>query len=84
MDGIGIVRHLDQLGRVVLPKETRDILGWEGGTPLVVSTEGHMIVLRRYESGCVFCGGKVFTTIFRHKTVCLACVRALRAGPDPA
>lgn len=49
MKSTGIVRRIDQLGRVVIPKETRDILDLPTGTPMEIFTEGEAIVLCRYQ-----------------------------------
>ena len=56
MKSIGIVRKLDQLGRVVLPKELRSILGIEEGQALEIYTEGELIMLKKYKPGCHCCG----------------------------
>lgn len=56
MKATGIVRNMDQLGRIVLPKEMRKVLGIETGTPMGIFVDGDSIILRKYEPGCVFCG----------------------------
>jgi AbrB family looped-hinge helix DNA binding protein len=45
MKALGIVRRIDSLGRIVLPKEVRDANGWEVGTPIeMFSTEEGMFI----------------------------------------
>ena len=56
MKSIGIVRKLDQLGRVVLPKELRNTLGIEEGQALEFYIEGETIMLKKYKPGCHCCG----------------------------
>ncbi len=50
MKSIGIVRHLDHLGRIVLPKELRRTLDLPEGTPMEISVDGSRIVLRKYQT----------------------------------
>ena len=56
MRATGITRPVDQLGRVVLPKELRDKLDLPSGTPMEIYTEGENIILKKYKRGCTFCG----------------------------
>ncbi|RHW31114.1 AbrB/MazE/SpoVT family DNA-binding domain-containing protein [Lysinibacillus yapensis] len=51
MKSTGIVRKVDPLGRVVLPKELRGVLGIEEGTPLEIYMDGDKVILQKYESG---------------------------------
>jgi transcriptional pleiotropic regulator of transition state genes len=74
MKSTGIVRKLDNLGRVVLPKELRDMLDIQPGDPVEIYMEGGYIILRKFAPGCVFCGeaGDVATT-FSGKAICHKC-----------
>lgn len=58
MISTGIVRSIDNLGRVVLPKELRNTYSITPDTPLEIFTDGESIVLRKYraQGACVFCG----------------------------
>ena len=56
MKSTGIVRQLDELGRIVLPREMRKTLGMEERDPLEIWADGNTIVLRKFRVGCVFCG----------------------------
>ena len=56
MKSIGIVRKLDDLGRIVLPIELRRTLDIADKSPLEIFVEGDTIVLRKFEQYCVFCG----------------------------
>ena len=55
MKSIGVVRKLDDLGRIVLPKELRDNLGFEENQPLEIYTKEDLIILKKYKPGCYCC-----------------------------
>lgn len=74
MKSTGIVRKLDQLGRIVLPKELRDVLGIQKADSIEVFTEGDSIILRKYTPGCVFCGETADNVLLNGKRVCRQCI----------
>ncbi|MGG0723694.1 AbrB/MazE/SpoVT family DNA-binding domain-containing protein [Bacillus mycoides] len=51
MKSTGITRKVDELGRVVIPKELRDTLGIREKTPLEIYVDGEKIILKKYEAG---------------------------------
>jgi AbrB family transcriptional regulator, stage V sporulation protein T len=53
MKATGIVRRIDALGRIVLPKEYRDINGWGIGTPIEMFSTNEGLVVRKFESSTV-------------------------------
>ncbi|WP_127580943.1 AbrB/MazE/SpoVT family DNA-binding domain-containing protein [Paenibacillus koleovorans] len=53
----GVVRRVDELGRIVLPMELRRTLGIEEKDQMEIYVDGDRIMLRKYKPGCVFCGG---------------------------
>ena len=55
MKNTGIVRKIDDLGRIVIPKELRDTRDITTGTPMEILCDGDMIVLHKYAPGCAFC-----------------------------
>ncbi|MEK4513631.1 AbrB/MazE/SpoVT family DNA-binding domain-containing protein [Paenibacillus sp. FSL K6-2524] len=55
MKSTGIVRRIDDLGRVVIPKEIRRTLGVKEGDPLEIFVEGDKIILKKYQPGCHIC-----------------------------
>lgn len=74
MKSIGVVRNLDQLGRVVLPKELRKSMDIKEGQPLEIYTEGEAIILKKYQPGCHCCGSmEVKATILGIK-LCDKCI----------
>lgn len=77
MKSTGITRPVDELGRVVLPKELRDSMDIQEKDRLEVFTDGDCIILRKYERGCVFCGD-ITTMTFKGKRICQKCRAELR------
>lgn len=75
----GIVRKVDELGRVVVPIELRRTLGIEEKDPLEIYVDGDSIILKKYQPSCVFCGDAEGTVHFKEKLVCGSC-RAELAG----
>lgn len=72
---IGIVRNVDSLGRVVIPKETRAMLGMNEGDPVEIFVNGEEVILRKYVPGCTLCG-QVDKPMKQHlpgKLVCSDC-----------
>ncbi|HCY36251.1 MAG TPA: AbrB family transcriptional regulator [Candidatus Margulisbacteria bacterium] len=63
MKSTGIVRNVDGLGRVVLPMELRRTMGIAEKDPMEIFVDGDLIILRKYEPACVFCGN---TTDVQH------------------
>jgi transcriptional pleiotropic regulator of transition state genes len=78
MKSTGIVRKIDELGRVVLPKELRNTMNLPEGTPMEIFTEGDTIVLKKYQPGCVFCGGMDSMKEFGGQHICGKCVETIR------
>lgn len=75
MKSTGIVRKVDELGRIVLPIELRRNLDIEERDPVEIFLEGDKIVLQKYEPACLFCGSSNGLTQYRGKNVCRECVR---------
>lgn len=44
----GIIRRVDDLGRIVIPKEIRRARGWEEGAPIEIIPDGNEVILRLY------------------------------------
>lgn len=80
MKSTGVVRKLDNLGRIVIPKELRTVLGIDIGDSLEVYTEGDQIILHKYAPGCVFCGEAANTTLLHGKRVCQKCIAEISEG----
>lgn len=74
MKSTGIVRKVDELGRIVLPIELRRTLGIEERDALEIYVEGSTVILRKYEPSCVFCGDAGDVVSFKGKNVCRKCL----------
>jgi AbrB family transcriptional regulator, transcriptional pleiotropic regulator of transition state genes len=74
MKATGIVRKVDELGRIVLPKELRDTFDINIKDPLEIFVEGERIILKKYEPCCVFCGSAADTSYFKGKLICSSCI----------
>ena len=80
MKSTGIVRCLDELGRIMLPKELRDTMEIPQNTPFAIFVEGEDIILRKYGRSCVFCGGEDDLFDFYDRPICEKCARQIAAG----
>ena len=69
----GIARKIDDLGRIVIPAETRRMFNIQEGDHLFVSVEGGNIVLRKMTDTCTFCGSDTNVSLFKGKGVCGTC-----------
>ena len=69
----GILRNVDQLGRIVLPMELRNKLGIKDKDPLEILVDGSSIVLRKYNPNCIFCGTDKNLFEYNDKLICTKC-----------
>lgn len=69
----GVVRRVDELGRIVIPVEIRKRFGLSVRDPLEISVRGDSIVLSKPHDRCVFCGSQKTLSSFHGKQVCEAC-----------
>lgn len=73
------VRVIDELGRLVLPIETRRVMGWDEKTPVEIwvnSIDGEL-VLKRHTQNCTCCGSTEGLTKYQSKYFCPDCIRAI-------
>lgn len=80
MKSTGIVRKIDELGRIVLPIELRRTLGMEIKDPVEIFTEGNMVVLRKYENSCCICGNSEMdgAEMLNDRMICADCIKVIR------
>ena len=78
MKSTGIVRKVDELGRVVLPKELRDTLDIAEKDPLEIFVDGATIMLKKYEPACIFCGDAKDVEDYKGKNICPKCLKELK------
>ena len=79
MKSIGIVRKVDELGRIVLPIELRRTLDIAERDPLEIYVDGSAIVLRKYRPTCIFCDSGKDVINFKGKNVCPKCLKELKS-----
>lgn len=73
MKSTGIVRKVDELGRVVIPIELRNKFGIVEKDPIEIFVDGSCIVLKKYEPNCVFCNSTKKLISYNDKLVCSKC-----------
>ena len=69
----GMTRKIDDLGRIVIPAETRRLFKIREGDYLTISVQGDSIVIRKLEATCTFCGSTEDVSAFKGKGVCVNC-----------
>ena len=79
MKSTGIVRKVDELGRIVLPIELRRTLDIAERDALEICVEGDGIVLKKLQNACVFCGSTKDLVSFGGKSVCPDCLGRIKA-----
>lgn len=78
MKATGMIRSLDQLGRIVIPIELRRVLDIEIGDGLEFYSDEKAIVLKKYEPACIFCDNARDIKQYRGKNVCGECYASLK------
>ena len=73
MKSTGIVRRVDELGRVVIPMELRNKLGIAVKDPIEIFVDGSNIVLKKYEQNCIFCGSTKDLLEYKGRLICDKC-----------
>ena len=78
MKSTGIVRKVDELGRVVLPIELRRTLDIAEKDALEIYVDGNTIILKKYEPACIFCGNAKDVYVYKGKNICPQCMEELK------
>lgn len=74
MKSTGIVRQVDDLGRIVIPKELRRTLDIAEKDSLEIYVEDNLIIMKKYEPTCIFCGEGKGIHNFKGKNICEKCI----------
>ncbi len=77
MKSTGMVRRIDELGRIVIPSEIRQTLGIQIRDSIEIFTEEDRIVLQKYQPSCIFCKETGDLVYFGEKRVCRSCIEKL-------
>ncbi|MDR2908367.1 MAG: AbrB/MazE/SpoVT family DNA-binding domain-containing protein [Oscillospiraceae bacterium] len=81
MKSTGIVRKVDDLGRIVLPRELRKVLDISERDSLEIFVDGSYIMLQKYEPSCIFCGEAENVSVHKGKNICANCLAELKNKP---
>ncbi len=74
---LGIIRHVDTLDRIVIPKEICKMLDIEPRDGLEIFVEDTKLILGKYEPACIFCGEAHNVYTYKRKLVCSKCIEAM-------
>jgi AbrB family transcriptional regulator, transcriptional pleiotropic regulator of transition state genes len=77
MKSTGVVRKIDELGRIVLPSELRRVFGIREGEELEISVDGERVILQKRSDLCLFCGAEGPSLEYRGRRLCESCSREL-------
>ena len=78
MKSTGIVRKVDELGRIVLPIEIRRTFELNTKDQVEIYTDNDMIILKKFQRNCIFCKSPEDITIFKDKAVCAKCLAEIK------
>lgn len=77
MKSTGIIRKVDELGRIVIPIEIRNKFDISEKDPIEIYVDGSSIVLKKYEPNCVFCGNTKNLVTYKDKLICSKCAQQI-------
>lgn len=78
MKSTGVVRKLDELGRIVIPIELRRTMDIAIKDTLEIFVDGDQIILKKYHPACIFCGDARDVILYKGKLVCKNCLAELK------
>jgi len=79
MKSTGVVRKVDELGRIVIPIELRRTLSIAEKDALEIYVDGEEIILKKYEPACIFCGDARDVINYKGKNICKNCMEILKS-----
>ena len=79
MKKTGVYRRVDELGRIVIPKEIRDSQEINIKDPMEIYTDGNSVILKKLEDNCIFCGRTKDITKYKDKIICSKCIQSIMA-----
>ena len=77
MKSTGIIRKVDELGRVVIHIEIRNKFNIEEKDPIEIYVDGSSIILKKFEPNCIFCSNSKNLTDYKGKLICNKCIKKL-------
>lgn len=78
MKSIGIVRKVDELGRIVIPMELRRTLGIAEKDAVEIFVDGEQIIMKKYNPSCIFCGEARNVISYKGKNICTDCLDEIK------
>ncbi|WP_026883054.1 AbrB/MazE/SpoVT family DNA-binding domain-containing protein [Clostridium akagii] len=78
MKSTGVVRKVDELGRIVIPIELRRTLDIAEKDALEIYVDGDTVILKKYQPACIFCGEANDVTNYKGKKICKSCLSELK------
>ncbi|MFI5359529.1 MAG: AbrB/MazE/SpoVT family DNA-binding domain-containing protein [Halanaerobiales bacterium] len=78
MKATGIVRKIDDLGRIVLPKELRKTMNINKKDPMEIYVDEDSVILKKYQPACIFCKSAENTIEYKNKIVCRECLEKMK------
>ncbi|GAA0771027.1 AbrB/MazE/SpoVT family DNA-binding domain-containing protein [Clostridium subterminale] len=78
MKSTGVVRKVDELGRIVIPVELRRTLDIDVKDALEIYVDGDQVILKKYEPACIFCGDARDVVNYKSKNICQKCLNELK------
>lgn len=79
MKSTGIIRRVDELGRVVIPIEIRNQFNIVEKDPIEIYVDGSSIILKKFEPNCVFCGSTKNLLTYNDRLICGECSKKIGA-----
>lgn len=79
MKSTGIVRRIDELGRIVLPAEMRRVFNINEKDAVEIFTKDDTIILKKWDAVCIFCGSSNDIKTFKDKSICSKCAKDLKS-----
>lgn len=77
MKSTGIIRRVDELGRVVIPIEIRNQFDIIEKDPIEIYVDGSSIILKKFEPNCIFCGNNQDLLSYHDKLICTECANKI-------
>jgi len=78
MKSTGVVRKIDELGRIVLPMEIRKTMDINSKDAVEIFVDNNKIILQKYMPACIFCGNADNVTYYKSKLICNECLEKLK------
>ena len=82
MNSVGITRKIDELGRIVIPKEIRTELNININHSVEFYTDDDKIIIQKYEEACMFCGNRLVVRIYNGLRICGSCISKIKNEMD--